>query len=316
MFKTVNGEQMYKQMAYSMIGMMLGCMSLGTIAKQTSIQLTIGTGSVTGVYYPVGGAICQLVNSTHTDHKCAVESTGGSVENIQLLSKNELQLAVVQYSVLQQAISGIGDFASAPVSNVYPLLSLYAEPLNLVVSADSDIFSLDDIKGKRVDIGNPGSGDRDTVSALFHSLNWSNKDFSVLTGYKAAERSDALCSGKIDAFFIVAAHPNQVIREAISKCSAKLVPIEGKEASAFLAHNPFYNQQVIPAATYRLRDDAINTVGTTAILATHQEVAHADLNTLKTTIQTNLERLKAMHPALSSLQWEKMSPPSDTKQNR
>lgn len=309
---------MHKQMAYSisMICMMFGCMSPGAIAKSASIQMTIGTGSVTGVYYPVGGAICQLVNSTHTDQKCAVESTGGSVENIQLLSKKELQLAVVQSSVLQQAMLGEGDFSSAPVSNVYPVLSLYAEPLNLVVSADSEIFTLSDIKGKRIDIGNPGSGDRDTVSALFHSLNWSNKDFSTLTGYKAAERSDALCSGKIDAFFIVAAHPNQVIREAIGKCNAKLVPIEGKEASAFLAHNPVYNKQVIPAATYRLRDDTINTIGTTAILATHVEVAQADLNTLKTTIQTNLEHLKTMHPALSSLQWEKMSPPSDMKQKR
>ncbi|MGL5526453.1 MAG: TAXI family TRAP transporter solute-binding subunit [Aeromonas veronii] len=304
-------QQMYKRMVYSMIGMMLGCIP-AAIAKSASIQMTIGTGSVTGVYYPVGGTICQLVNSTQTDQMCAVESTGGSVENIKLLSKKELQLAVVQYSVLQQAILGIGDFASAPVSNVYPVLSLYAEPLNLVVSADSDIFALDDIKGKRVDIGNPGSGDRNTVSALFHSLNWSNKDFSTLTGYKAAERSDALCSGKIDSFFIVAAHPNQVIREAIGKCNAKLVPIEGEEASVFLAHNPFYSKQVIPAATYRLRDDKINTVGTTAILATHTEVALADLNALKTAIQTNLGRLKAMHPALSSLQWEKMSPPSDT----
>ena len=307
---------MYKQMAYSMIGMMFGCISPGTIAKSASIQMTIGTGSVTGVYYPVGGAICQLVNSTHTDQKCAVESTGGSVENIQLLSKKELELAVVQSSVLQQAMSGGGDFSSAPVPTVYPVLSLYAEPLNLVVSADSEIFTLSDIKGKRIDIGNPGSGDRDTVIALFHSLNWSNKDFSTLTGYKAAERSDALCSGKIDAFFIVAAHPNQVIREAIGKCNANLVPIEGKEASEFLAHNPFYNKQVIPAATYRLRDNTINTVGTIAVLATHTEVAQADLNTLKTTIQTNLEHLKTMHPALSSLQWEKMSPPADIKPKR
>ncbi len=307
---------MYKLMAYSMIGMMFGCISPGAIAKSASIQMTIGTGSVTGVYYPIGGAICQLVNSTQTDQKCAVESTGGSVENIQLLSKKELQLAVVQSSVLQQAMSGEGDFSSSPISNVYPVLSLYEEPLNLVASADSEIFTLSDIKGKRIDIGNPGSGDRDTVSALFHSLNWSNKDFSTLTGYKAAERSDALCSGKIDAFFIVAAHPNQVIREAIGKCNANLVPIEGKEASEFLANNPFYNKQVIPAATYRLRDNTINTVGTIAVLATHTEVAQADLNALKITIQTNLGHLKTMHPALSSLQWEKMSPPSDMKQKR
>jgi TRAP transporter TAXI family solute receptor len=295
---------------HSMMGMLIGYLSLGAIAEASSIQMTIGTGSVTGVYYPVGGAICQLVNSAHTDQKCAVESTGGSVENIQLLSKKELQLAVVQSSVLQQAMSGEGDFSSVPVSNVYPVLSLYAEPLNLVASADSEIFTLSDIKGKRIDIGNPGSGDRETVSALLNSLNWGTKDFLTLTNYKAAERSDALCSGKIDAFFIVAGHPNQVIREAIGKCNAKLVPIEGEEANAFLTKNPFYNKQTIPAGTYRLRDDAINTVGTTAMLATHTEVAHTDISSLKTAIHANLEHLKAMHPALSSLQWDKMSPPS------
>ncbi|MFQ1929593.1 TAXI family TRAP transporter solute-binding subunit [Aeromonas veronii] len=304
------------QLVNSMMGMLIGSISSGALAEASSIQMTIGTGSVTGVYYPVGGAICQLVNSTHTNQKCAVESTGGSVENIQLLSKKELQLAVVQYSVLQQAISGAGEFTSAPVSNVYPILTLYAEPLNLVVSADSEIFSLDDIKGKRVDIGNQGSGDRDTARALLHSLNWSNKDFLALTSYKAAERSDALCSGKIDAFFIVAGHPNQVIREAIGKCNAKLVSIEGQEANAFLTRYPFYNKQTIPEGTYRLRDDAVNTVGTTAILATHTEVASSDLNILKTAIQANLERLKAMYPALLSLNWEKMLPPSDTKEKR
>ncbi|PJG57812.1 TAXI family TRAP transporter solute-binding subunit [Aeromonas cavernicola] len=298
---------MNKKWMFFSICLVLSLSTRVALATPASIQMTIGTGAVTGIYYPVGGAICQLINNEQIGQKCAVESTGGSVENLMLLEKKELQLALVQSDVLQQALSGSGVFSDKPVNDIYPILSLYSEPLNIVVAGDTDIYTIDDLKGKRIDIGNKGSGDRDAVDKIMNVLNWGEDAFSEKTELKAAERSEALCSGKIDAFFIVAGHPNQIIREAVAQCNARLVAISQDVIDEFIKKNPSYIKQSIPASTYRLRDEPVATVGITAMLVTHKGVDNSFVVKLKNTLSTHLEKFRLMHPVLAQLDWKLMS---------
>jgi len=128
--------------------------------------ITIGTGGVTGVYYPTGGAICRLVNKGRKEHgvRCSVESTGGSVYNINTIREGELEFGVAQSDWQYHAFNGSSKFEEAgPFENLRAVFSVHPEPFTVVARADSGITNFEDLKGKRVNIGNPGSGQRGTM---------------------------------------------------------------------------------------------------------------------------------------------------------
>lgn len=269
--------------------------------------ITIGTGSVTGVYYPAGGAICRLLNRDESaTTRCAVESTGGSRDNLSLLAKGEIELAFVQSDLLWEAVRGQGAYAGKPLRDMTTLFSLYVEPLNLVVRGDSDIQQLEDLKGKRVGIGNPGSGDRATVDALLAALGWDAHAFAAVDESKAAERVEALCSGKTDAFFMVAAHPNQTVTEAVTECNARLVPLEGDAINTLLANFPYYSKVQIPGGLYRMQDQALTSFGTTALLVARQQLPATLVYRIDQEVFNQFEAFKRLHPAFAHLRREQM----------
>ncbi|WP_316678163.1 TAXI family TRAP transporter solute-binding subunit [uncultured Tolumonas sp.] len=289
------------------------CLTLGISSSAFAaapVNLTISTGSVSGVYYPAGGAICRLLNKSQKQHqlRCSVTTSEGSIANIQKLRNNEVPLAIVQSDIEQHAFTGATEFAqSGPMPQLRALFSLYSEAFTLVVREDSHISQLSDLVSKRVDIGNPGSGERATMELLMQQLNWKQTDFSQISGLHADERAQALCDNQIDAFVYVAGHPNGAIREATNSCDAKLLPLPPEQIASILKAHPEYSAATIPGGLYRDNDTDTATIGVTATLLTTDKLDDETAYQVVKAAMENLEQLERSHPALKGLNPENMT---------
>ena len=198
--------------------------------------ITIGTGGVTGVYYPTGGAICRLVNRGRKEHgiRCSVESTGGSVYNLNTIRAGELDMGVAQSDWQFHAYNGTSKFEDQGANKeLRAVFSVHPEPFTVVARADSGITTFDDLKGKRVNIGNPGSGQRGTMDVVLNAMGWSTGDFALASELKSSEQAQALCDNKIDAMIFTVGHPSGSIKEATTSCDAVLVDVTGGASSVF-----------------------------------------------------------------------------------
>lgn len=270
---------------------------------------TIGTGGVTGVYYPAGGAICRMVNRSSKDNglRCSVESTGGSVFNINTLRAGDLEFGITQSDVQYNAYNGTASFDSdGPFTELRSVFSLHAEPFTVVARTDSGIKTFDDLKGKRVNIGNPGSGARDTVEVLLAAKGWTTADFSEARELKPSEQSAALCDNQIDAMIFTVGHPSGTIQEATTACDSVLVNVEGPEIDKLVATYPYYVKAVISGGMYRGTDTDVNTFGVGATLVTSTVVAEETVYQLTKAVFDNFEDFKKLHPAFASLNHEDM----------
>ncbi|MGH8796057.1 MAG: TAXI family TRAP transporter solute-binding subunit, partial [Caldimonas sp.] len=190
--------------------------------------VTIGTGGITGVYYAVGGAICRLVNKERAKHgmRCSVESTGGSVYNVNAIKSGELDFGMTQSDVQYQAYNGTGPFKEA-AKDLRAVFSVHPEPFTVVARKEADIKQFTDFKGKRFNVGNPGSGTRSALEELLTAEGMKLSDFSLASELKADEHGPALCDNKIDGFFYGVGHPSANIQDPTTTCGAKLVPLTG-----------------------------------------------------------------------------------------
>ncbi|HIF9174314.1 TAXI family TRAP transporter solute-binding subunit [Photobacterium damselae] len=280
------------------------------LAGQASAQefITIGTGSVTGVYYPTGGAICKLVNKDRKDHniRCSVESTGGSIYNINTLRSGELDFGVVQSDWQYHGYNGSSKFKEqGPYPKLRAVFSIHTEPFNIIARADSGIKTLADLKGKRVNIGNPGSGDRATMGVVMDALGWTEKDFKLASELKGSERSQALCDNKIDAFIYMVGHPNGSIKEATTSCNAKLIPVTGEAIEKIITDNPYYTATEVPGDMYQGNDD-VESFGVAATLVTSTDVSDDAVYALTKAVFENFDTFKRLHPAFAHLKPQDM----------
>ncbi len=271
--------------------------------------VTIGTGGVTGVYYPTGGAICRLVNKNRKEHgvRCSVESTGGSVYNINTIREGELQFGVAQSDWQYHAYHGTSKFADAgPFEDLRAVFSVHPEPFTVVARADSGITSFDDLKGKRVNVGNPGSGQRGTMEVLMDAMGWSMSDFALATELKAAEQSAALCDNQIDAMVYTVGHPSGSIQEATTSCDSVLVNVTGAAVDQLVADNDFYRTATIPGGMYRGSDSDVQTFGVGATVVTSAAVSDEAVYTLVKAVFENFDDFKKLHPAFANLKESEM----------
>ena len=213
-----------------------------TAASMTTAQefISIGTGGVTGVYYPTGGASCRLVNKSRKEHgiRCAVESTGGSVYNINTIKAGELEFGVAQSDWQYHAYNGTSKFeGDAAFPNIRAVMSVHPEPFTLIVRGDSGITSFADLKGKRVNVGNPGSGQRATMEVVMDAFSIGMDDLALATEYKGSEMAKQLCDGNIDAMIYTIGHPAAAIKEATTTCDAQLVSVTGDPIDNLVADN-------------------------------------------------------------------------------
>ncbi|WP_299019313.1 TAXI family TRAP transporter solute-binding subunit [uncultured Photobacterium sp.] len=271
--------------------------------------ITIGTGSVTGVYYPTGGAICKLVNKDRKQHniRCSVESTGGSIYNVNTMRAGELDFGIVQSDWQYHGYNGTSKFKKqGPYKKLRAVFSLHTEPFNIIARTDSGIENVDDLKGKRINIGNPGSGDRATMGVVMDAMGWTKADFKLASELKGSERSQALCDNKIDAFVYVVGHPNGSIKEATTSCAAKLVSTTGTAIDKIVTDNPYYAKSTVPGGMYKGTDKDVNSFGVAATLVSSTEVSDDVVYAVVKSVFENFSTFKRLHPAFANLKPEDM----------
>ncbi|MBQ0751746.1 MAG: TAXI family TRAP transporter solute-binding subunit [Roseovarius sp.] len=280
---------------------------LAALASPVAAQetfISIGTGGVTGVYYPTGGAICRMMAKTRkeTGIRCAVESTGGSVYNVNAVRSGELEFGVAQSDVQFKAVNGEGSLAEqGPNPDLRSVFSIHPEPFTVVARADAGIANFADLKGKRVNVGNPGSGQRDTMEVLMAASGMTMEDFSLVSELQAAEQSQALCDNNIDAMVYTVGHPSGSIQEATTACDAVLVNVTGEAVDKLVAENPYYRTATIPGGMYRGNDADVQTFGVGATLVTSASVSDDVVYNLVKAVFSDIDAFRALHPAFASL---------------
>ncbi len=270
--------------------------------------VSIGTGGITGVYYPTGGAICRLVNKDRKEHgiRCSVESTGGSIYNINTIRAGELEFGVAQSDWQYHAYNGTSKFEDqGKFEDLRAVFSVHAEPVTILARVDAGISNITDLKGKRLNIGNPGSGTRGTWDVIEQALGWSRDDLRLAAELKSAETGQALCDDKIDSYFWLVGHPSALTQETLSTCDAVLVNATGPEIDKLVADNPFYRKAVIPAGMYNNAEDVV-TFGVGATFVTSATVSDEVVYVIAKAVMSNLDDFRKLHPAFANLKAEEM----------
>ena len=258
------------------------CTALSAGAASAQQQfVTIGTGGVTGVYYAAGGAICRLLNKDRKTHgiRCSVESTGGSAYNVNTIKEGELDFGMAQSDVQYNAFKGEESFKDGGAhADLRAVFSVHPEPFTVLAHPNAGVTKFEDFKGKRFNVGNPGSGTRASMERLLAAMGWSLGDFSLASELKADEHGPALCDGKIDGFFYGVGHPSANIQDPTTTCGAKLVPLTGEVVDKLVADNPYYAKATIKGGLYQLVKAVFD----------------------------NFDEFKSLHPAFANLDPEKM----------
>ncbi|KHT63832.1 C4-dicarboxylate ABC transporter substrate-binding protein [Photobacterium gaetbulicola] len=283
-------------------------LSLSSLSHGQSF-VTIGTGGVTGVYYPTGGAICRLVNKGRSQHgiRCSVESTGGSIFNINSIRTGELDLGIAQSDWQYHAYNGTSKFKKrGPFKSLRSVFSIHPEPFTVVARADSGIKRFEDLKGKRVNIGNPGSGQRNTMEMLMKAYGWTKKDFAKVSELKASYQSHALCDNEIDAIVYTVGHPSGAIKEATTACESVIVEVSGPVVDRLVEENSFYRKTTIPGRMYRGNDNDVQTFGVGATFVSSVAMDEKIVYEIVKSVFENFDTFKKLHPAFALLEKEEM----------
>lgn len=275
-----------------------------TVAGAQERFITIGTGGQTGVYFVVGQSICRLVNRGSADHglKCTAPSTGGSIANINAIKAGDMDMGVAQSDWQFHAFNGSSQFDGAKFDKLRAVFSVHGEPFTVVARADSGVNNFDDLFGKRVNVGNPGSGQRATMDVVLGAMGKSSSDFALASELKPAEQSAALGDNKVDAIVYTVGHPNGSIQEATSTVDAKLVNVTGDAIDKLVNDNPYYAKATIPGGLYKGNDDDVQTFGVKATFVTSSDVDDDIVYTVVKAVFDNFKRFKGLHPAFANLE--------------
>ncbi|HEX6265911.1 MAG TPA: TAXI family TRAP transporter solute-binding subunit [Burkholderiales bacterium] len=282
----------------------LALIASAPVAQAQQKFITIGTGGVTGVYYAAGGAICRLVNKDRAKHgiRCSVESTGGSVFNINTIKAGELDMGVAQSDVHFNAARGMAQFQKdGPFKELRAVFALHPEPVTVVARKEANVKSFADFKGKRFNVGNPGSGTRSSLEELIAAMGWKLSDFALASELKADEHGPALCDGKIDGFFYLVGHPSANIQDPTTVCGAKLVPVTGPAVDKLVKEKPYYAKATIPAGLYPGNDQPTQTYGVLATFVSSSKVPTDTIYAVVKGVFDNFDEFKKLHPALANL---------------
>ncbi len=288
----------------------IGAAAIGALFAVDGAQaqqqfISIGTGGLTGVYYPAGGAICRMVNRDRAEHgiRCSVESTGGSVFNLNAIRGGELEFAIAQSDWQFHSYNGTSQFEDAgPFEELRAVFAMHPEPFTLVVRADSGIESFEDLRGKRVNIGNPGSGFRATMEVAMEAYGMSASDFALAAELPAPEMPSGLCDNRFDAFVYTVGHPAALIQEVTTTCDAKLVSVTGEEVDRLLEEHPYYSVAVVPAGMYRGNDEDVTTFGVGATFVSSADVPDEVAYVVAKAVMENIDTFRGLHPALGHLE--------------
>jgi hypothetical protein len=295
----------------TLLGLSVAALLAGAAATAQAEDkfVTIGTGGQTGVYYIVGQSICRLVNRNQDTHsiKCTAPSTGGSIANLNAIAAGEQDMGVVQSDWQYHAYNGTAA-ETFPTANkeLRAVFSVHPEPFTVVARKDSGIKTFDDLKGKRVNVGNPGSGARGTMEVLMEKLGWQMSDFSLASELQSAEQASALCDNKIDAIVFTVGHPSGTIKEATTSCESVLVEVVGPEVDKLVSENAYYAQATIPGGTYDGTEADVVTFGVGATFVSSTKADEETIYQVVKAVFDDFDRFKKLHPAFANLKEQDM----------
>src|SRR5690606_16646715 len=266
---------------------------LPAVAQQKFVS--IGTGGVTGVYYAAGGAICRLVNKDRAKHgtRCSVESTAASVFNVNAIKSGELDFGFTQSDVQYNAVKGVAQFKDGgPVSDLRAVFAVHPEPFTVLARKEANITKFEDFKGKRFNVGNPGSGSRASMEELLAGMGWKMSDFSLASELKADEHGPALCDGKIDGFIYGVGHPSANIQDPATACGAQLVRLTGPAVDKLVADTPYHAKVNIPGGLYPGNPDPPPAYGVLATVVTSAKTPADTVYAVTKAVFDNVDEFK------------------------
>jgi hypothetical protein len=278
--------------------------------EQEQGSVTIATGRVGGLYHPVGGAICKLVNENRVAHgiNCTVEISGGSIPNLKDLREGDVDLALAQSDALHNAFYGNGPFrGEESFKDLRLVFGLYIEHFTVVARGGRDIDTFEDLKGKRVYVGEEGSSRRNATDVLMDAHGWTGEEVTDVSTFKASNLAEALCDGEFDAFVYTIGHPNPTVREASTVCDINLVDFSSSVINKLTRQNPFYVNSVIKGGPYRGNPRDIPTLGVTSMLATSAKVDQNVIYQVTKAYFESLDLLQALSPLFLSLTKDQMA---------
>ena len=285
--------------------------SLATAALSAQAEekfITIGTGGQTGVYYVVGQSICQLVNrdTAKTQIKCNAPSTGASVANLNSIAAKQMDMGIAQSDWQYHAYNGSSSFEGKKNDKLRAIFSIHPEPFTVMARTDAKIANFDDLKGKRVNVGDPGSGTRATMNVILKAKGWTDKEFKVASELKPAEMASVMCDNNLDAITYNVGHPNGALKEAAASCDAQLVPVTGEAIDKLVADHSYYAKATIPGGLYKGSDNPTESFGVYATLVTSSDVDDDKVYAVVKAVFDNFARFKRLHPAFENLKEEEM----------
>jgi uncharacterized protein len=283
--------------------------ALYSTAAVAETNIVIGTGGETGVYYQVGGAICRLVNRGTSEHdiKCT-HTTGGSVANINGIRNGDLDLGVAQSDWQYHAYNGTAPdkFPEGAFTELRAVFSVHPEPFTVVARAGSGITKFEDLVGKRVNVGDPGSGARATMEVVMEKMGWTMDSFALASDLNSKEQAAALCDDKVDAIVFTVGHPAGTISEATTTCDSVLVPVDNDVIQKLAADNAYYAMTSIPGGMYKGTDTDTTTFGVGATFVSSSKTSPDVVYQVVKAVFDNFDRFKKMHPAFANLEEAKM----------
>ena len=284
-------------------------MSAVSTTANAAEYVTIGTGGQTGVYYVAGQSICRFVNrdAKETGIRCNAPASGGGVANVNGIRSGEFNMGIMQSDHQYKAMKGLAPFdKEGEMEDLRAVFSLQSEVFTVLARADANINEFDDLKGKRVNIGNPGSGQRDTLEEIMVVKDWNKKDFALAAELKPAEQASALSDNNIDAMTYFVGHPNGAIQEATTTVDAVLVPVAGDAIDKLLAEKPYFTKATIPGGLYKNNDQPVESIGGKAVLSVSADMDADTVYVVVKSVFENLDRFKKLHPAFKELTAEDM----------
>jgi len=277
--------------------------------------IAIGTGGPTGVYFATGNAICRIVHKEAAEGRkkgrkhgirCSAPSTGGSTYNIGQIAAGELDFGVAQSDWQYHAYNCSNKDKVKCFKDLRSVFSVHPEPFHIIVGKDSGIKTFKDLKGKRVNIGNPGSGQRGTMEVLMKAYGMKTSDFKQATELTSTEQAAALCDGKIDAFGYTVGVPNAGVAQATDGCGAKIISLNTDVEKGLVSKFPYYAFATIPKGTYKTSDKDVTTFGVMATFVTSAKTDPEVVYEVVRAVMENIEDFRKLHPAFKNLDPKKM----------
>lgn len=300
---------MRRGVAALMVALALAWAAPAPAEEPAGRRIALGTGEVQGYYYPVGGAVCRLINRDRARHgiHCLVEPTAGTGANLAALRGGQLDLAIVQSKAHSQAFEGSGPFAgSGAFAKLRSLLTLHSEAVTLLVRKDSKIRSVGDLKKRRIVVGPAGTFQREMADVVLQAHGWTTGDFEVVQEREPAQQVEALCDGEVDAAIVTVVHPSAVVGRAIDGCDARIVEIGGPAMARFLSSRPYLAETSVPAGIYPRLETGRKSFGLTATLVATEDLPAEVAYEVVRMLVDNLPLLQGLYPVLAHLEKEGM----------